>query len=69
MHKHKQIPDIFTLLLRILPPIKGGGVSIPNLTKPNLSWKGPKAVQIIFFSAFPIFFSILKIEGIFDQIF
>ena len=69
MNKHKQIPDIFTLPLRILPPNGGGGVSISNLTKPNLSWKGPKVVRIIFFSAFPIFFSKLKIEGILDQIF
>ena len=68
MHKHKQISDIFTLPLRILPQIEGG-VSIPNLTKPNISWKGPKVVRIIFFSAFPIFFSKLKIEGILDQIF
>ena len=68
MHKHKQISDIFTLPLRVLSPIEGG-VSIPNLTKPNISWKGPKVVRIIFFSAFPIFFSKLKIEGILDQIF
>ena len=68
MHKHKQISDIFTLPLRVLSPIEGG-VSIPNLTKHNISWKGPKVVRIIFFSAFPIFFSKLKIEGILDQIF